>query len=166
MKFQDKTSIFIEDITIKGTDCSIKLTAHLNNYTVYDYLSIPVAHRKSFATSNNSFLAPSIMFVVFIVILICCVLLICKMRKQLGQAPTDSMALDLIKSINDRSLLIADLKGDESMEIQRKSIKLHNELGKGAFGVVKRAILMKNGKETTVAVKMLKSKLNHHDEFI
>ena len=87
------------------------------------------------------------------------------MRKQLRQAPSDSMALDLINSINDRSLLIADLKGDESMEIQRKSINLHNELGKGAFGVVKRAILIKNGKETTVAVKMLKSKISRHDEF-
>lgn len=69
------------------------------------------------------------------------------------------MALDLIKSINERSLLIADLKGDESMEIQRKAIKLHGELGKGAFGIVKRGTLMKDG--MTVAVKMLKSEIRN-----
>lgn len=71
------------------------------------------------------------------------------------------MVLDLIKSINDRSLLIADLKGDEAMELRRKSIKLLDELGKGAFGVVQRALLMKDGMETMVAVKMLKSKIRN-----
>lgn len=129
---------------------------HLNNFTLNDSIVEHVSHLK---TSSENFVIPSVILVVSIVILICFSLFILKMKNHLNKTPTDSMALDLINSINDRSLLIADLKGDELMEIHRKAIKLHDELGKGAFGVVKRAMLTRDGLETTVAVKMLKSKI-------
>lgn len=162
-KLQNDTSIFIKNITIKGADCWINLTAHLNNFTISDDLFIHVAHLKSYETNNTSLFIPSLMFAVFIIILICCTLFICKMKNQLRQKPLENIPLDLIKSINDRSLMIADLKGDEFMEIPKEAIEidLNNELGKGAFGVVKRATLRKDGVNMTVAVKMLKGKIRN-----
>lgn len=46
------------------------------------------------------------------------------------------------------------------MEVERENITLLETLGEGAFGVVKKAILVKNGQKLQVAVKMLKSEFN------
>lgn len=69
------------------------------------------------------------------------------------------MDLDLIKSITNRSLLeaIADLTRDDEMEVERENITVLEALGEGAFGLVKKAIIVKEGKKHQVAVKMLKS---------
>lgn len=70
------------------------------------------------------------------------------------------MDLDLIKSISNRSLLeaIESLTRDALMEVERENINLMEDLGEGAFGLVRKGILMKNGKKQLIAVKMLKSK--------
>lgn len=70
------------------------------------------------------------------------------------------MDLDLIKSITNRSMLeaIADLTRDSTMEIERENIALLEALGEGAFGLVRKAIFVREGKKHQVAVKMLKSK--------
>lgn len=72
------------------------------------------------------------------------------------------MDLDLIKTISNRLTLeaIDDLRRDEKMEVERENITLLETLGEGAFGVVKKAILVKNGQKLQVAVKMLKSEFN------
>ena len=43
-------------------------------------------------------------------------------------------------------------------EIPRDYLKIGDELGAGAFGVVKKGFLMRNNKVIECAVKMLKSK--------
>lgn len=53
---------------------------------------------------------------------------------------------------------IADLTRDETMEVERENIAMLEALGEGAFGLVKKAIFMKDGEKHHVAVKMLKSK--------
>lgn len=54
---------------------------------------------------------------------------------------------------------IDDLTTDTAMEIKRDNIVLGEKtLGEGAFGLVKHAILIRDGKKCEVAVKMLKSK--------
>lgn len=74
----------------------------------------------------------------------------------------DSMDLDLIQTITNRSMLeaIADLTRDETMEIDKESISVLEVLGEGAFGLVKKAILVRDGMKRHVAVKMLKSKIS------
>lgn len=69
------------------------------------------------------------------------------------------MDLDLIQSITNRSMLeaIADLTRDDKMEVERENITVLEALGEGAFGLVKKAIIIKDGAKHDVAVKMLKS---------
>lgn len=78
----------------------------------------------------------------------------------LTQKQLDGMDLDLIKSITNHSMLeaIADLTRDTTMEVERESIELMEALGEGAFGLVKKAIVIRDGAKQQVAVKMLKSK--------
>lgn len=69
------------------------------------------------------------------------------------------MDLDLIKSITNRSILetIEELTKDATMEIDRDNIKILEDIGEGAFGYVKRGIIISDDSKMEVAVKMLKS---------
>lgn len=71
----------------------------------------------------------------------------------------ENMDLDLITSITNRSILeaIEELTKDDRMEIDRDNIKILNDLGEGAFGYVKKGIVIKDDMKMEVAVKMLKS---------
>lgn len=52
-------------------------------------------------------------------------------------------------------------------EIPRQYLKISDELGSGAFGVVKKGYLMRNNKVVECAVKMLKSKFEKlHSEHV
>lgn len=78
----------------------------------------------------------------------------------LTQKQLDGMDLDLIKSITNHSMLeaIGELTRDATMEVERDSISLMEQLGEGAFGLVKKAIVVRDdGAKQQVAVKMLKS---------
>lgn len=71
------------------------------------------------------------------------------------------MSPDLINSITNRTMkeAIDDQTRDTAMEIERSNIELSGvTLGEGAFGLVKHAVLIRDGRKCEVAVKMLKSK--------
>jgi hypothetical protein len=103
------------------------------------------------------------LFVLFIAISIMILLYVWQTQFviRLSQKELDNMDLDLIKSITKHSMLksVADLSKDTTMEIRREDVTVLEALGEGAFGLVKKAILRREGKTHQVAVKMLKSKL-------
>lgn len=82
-----------------------------------------------------------------------------KIVSNITQKQFDSMDLDLIKSITNHNMLeaIADLTRDATMEVERENIELLETLGEGAFGVVRKAVLIRKEGKRQVAVKMLKS---------
>lgn len=164
-KLEGKTTAYMEALTILGSECWINLTANLNGQATSSYGSYNVADAK-LAPKGISLVAIFLctflaLIAVFLFILLC----LRQIRfnaflRNFTQKQLDGMDLDLIKTITNRSMLeaIADLTRDETMEMERENIALLEALGEGAFGLVNKAILVRDGVKHQVAVKMLKSK--------
>lgn len=141
----------------------VNLTAH-NNGRIEEgflYVRLDNSHRKNDKSHSRIF---DVFFcIVLTIIVILFIVLFCIWRGRINlpitQKQLENMDLDLIKSITNRSMLeaIADLTRDEEMEVERENITVLEALGEGAFGLVKKAIIVKEGKKHQVAVKMLKS---------
>lgn len=162
---QNKKSINIKNIEIEGAFCWINITAHVNNRTISGYQIFDVSHLKVSKPQSRLFHVLFYTFVTIVAIFLVVLLRLWQSRinsivRKFSQKQLDNMDLDLIKSITNRSMLeaIADLTRDEAMEIERENVTVLEALGEGAFGLVKKAILMKADVKHQVAVKMLKSK--------
>lgn len=163
--FKGKTSAYMEAITILGSECWINLTAHLNGQDVSSFETFNVADAK---LASKGISLVNIFLCIFLVLIAIFLFILFRFRqirfneflRNITQKQLDGMDLDLIKTITNRSMLeaIADLTRDETMEMERENIALLEALGEGAFGLVNKAILAKDGVKHQVAVKMLKSK--------
>lgn len=78
----------------------------------------------------------------------------------LAQKRLEHMDLETVKTISTGTVLdsIAELTKDTLMEIDTENITMLESLGEGAFGLVNKALVIRNGEKQYVAVKMLKSK--------
>ena len=156
----------MKNISILGSDCVITLIANLNNLsTSFEHWSR--APKDVFKKPGN----PSdVFYYVFAVIVITVLIVMYQVWRirmihivnNFTAKQMEGMDLDLIKSITNRTMLeaIADLTRDEIMEIEREQINVLEMLGEGAFGLVKKAMMVRDGKKHQVAVKMLKSKMS------
>lgn len=86
---------------------------------------------------------------------------ITKLRDQecsTSQWPVRSRTSVVERDVVDNEMYLQDMEINRNWEIPRERLKIAEEkLGEGEFGVVKKGIyLRKDGKELSVAVKMLK----------
>lgn len=137
--------------------CIIDLQTHIGNFTKLTSITTRfddrIVQRKKF---NFIYLIIGFGTLSFLAI---CMSILSYSRMMKKQRGCDNMDLDLIKSITNRSILetVEELTKDEHMEIDRDNIKILEDLGEGAFGYVKRGIVVKDDMKMEVAVKMLKS---------
>jgi tyrosine-protein kinase receptor torso len=139
----------------------VNLTAHHNSQTEDGYIYVRLSQLKKEKPPSRVF--DIFVYIVFVIIAILLVFLFCVWQGRISlpitQKQIENMDLDLIKTITNRSMLeaIADLTRDDEMEVERENITVLETLGEGAFGLVKKAIIVKEGSKHQVAVKMLKS---------
>lgn len=120
--------------------------------------------RKPFTPSklmHNLFYAS----IAFMVLLIIILFKIWKGRidmfiSRMAQKRLDDMDIEAVKSMSTGTVLelIAELTKDEIMEVEKENITVLEQLGEGAFGLVKKGLMIRNGEKQHVAVKMIKSK--------
>jgi hypothetical protein len=77
-----------------------------------------------------------------------------------AQKRIDDLDIEIVKTISTGTVLdaIAELTKDERMEVERENITVLQLIGEGAFGLVKKGLIIKSGEKQYVAVKMIKSK--------
>jgi SpoVK/Ycf46/Vps4 family AAA+-type ATPase len=150
-------------VLIDAADCYITLKAHQNKKTEKGFLFVRLSHLKDDKASGGNRAFDIFFYTTFTVIIALFIVLGCIWKGRIAlpitQKQLENMDLDLIKTITNRSMLeaIADLTRDEMMEVERENIRVLEALGEGAFGLVKKAIIIKDGEKHQVAVKMLKS---------
>lgn len=156
-----QTSFLFENIVIIGSSFSVNLTVYLDKdfdlNTTLVYLP--------FYEGNK---LDEILFytlVVFMVILLIALFKVWKGRidsfiSLMAQKRLENMDLETVKTMSMGTVLdsIAELTKDELMEVERENITILELLGEGAFGLVNKALMIRNGEKEYVAVKMLKSK--------
>ncbi|XP_055529972.1 tyrosine-protein kinase receptor torso-like [Wyeomyia smithii] len=173
------TNLIIESFPMRGPQYEVLLTAHANNRTSMEQILKPLHVSRIADHWHGGQLAVIILTPILTVGLIkIFVSLICRRRakmkryeqrceyfKELEQkAPVDPTTEFDIKVKNNQEIiqpvgfpddLIAPI--NDEMEINLDQIKLHDILGEGAFGLVKKGILIQPlGTYIPVAVKMLK----------
>lgn len=143
----------MEGITLNGNTCFIEMKSHIGNLTEYAHI-------------YDDFIIPKKLNFIYLIIgfgslsfFVISMLIFSYSRMMYKQRNAESMDLDLIKSITNRSILetVEELTKDKKMEIDRENIKILHDLGEGAFGFVKKGIVFKDNMTMEVAVKMLKS---------
>ena len=77
----------------------------------------------------------------------------------LAQKRIEDMDIEAVKSMSSGTVLelISELTKDEFMEVDKENITVLEQLGEGAFGLVKKGLIIRNGEKEHVAVKMIKS---------
>ena len=77
----------------------------------------------------------------------------------LAQKRIEDMDIEAVKSLSSGTVLelISELTKDEFMEVEKENITILEQLGEGAFGLVKKGLIIRNGEKEHVAVKMIKS---------
>ncbi|CRK86777.1 CLUMA_CG000609, isoform A [Clunio marinus] len=149
------TSFLAKNIEIEGSQCYIRLAAHLNNLTsepAYEILN--VGRLKKFNTPNSRTTRRFDMLLYIFVATFTTSLVVLFF---IWQKRVNAVVSKLAKAI-------ADLTRDERMETEKENVRLLEVLGEGAFGVVRKAILLKDGTtKSHVAVKMLKNCANLDD---
>ena len=77
----------------------------------------------------------------------------------LAQKRIEDMDIEAVKSMSSGTVLelISELTKDEFMEVEKENITILEQLGEGAFGLVKKGLMIRNGEKEHVAVKMIKS---------
>lgn len=109
----------------------------------------------------------NILFYVFVAVVAVLLLFLFKVWKgridsfisTFAQKRIDDMDIEIVKTMSTGTVLeaIAELTKDERMEVERENITVLQLIGEGAFGLVKKGLIIKNGEKEYVAVKMLKS---------
>lgn len=149
-----------EKVLILGTSVSVNLTAFIgdDSDTEIGYMQIPIYVEDKI---------DDILF--YSLVAIMCLLLIALFKvwkgridsfiSILAQKRLENMDLEAVKTMSTGTVLdsIAELTKDDSMEVERENITILELLGEGAFGLVKKALMIRNGEKEYVAVKMLKS---------
>jgi tyrosine-protein kinase receptor torso len=155
---ENETSFEIQNVKMTGMTYYVKLTAHIGNETVVEFFHYPRSTPNDFKKQN--LMVPIVILIIASTITIIMVSILIYNQYQFKEKLNENMDLDLIKSITNRSVLeaIDELTKDELMEIDRDNIKILEALGEGAFGYVKKGIVIKDDVKLEVAVKMLKSK--------
>lgn len=142
-----------------GHTCYIELSAQIGNEFVKESLYPPLDNIKR---NKKHSLIPLLMVLISVSVITIILMISCFLFNQMQRRNklSENMDLDLIKSISNRSVLeaIDELTKDEKMEIDRDNIKILEKLGEGAFGYVRKGIVIKDDVKLEVAVKMLKSK--------
>lgn len=148
----------LKGISIFGSQCWIQFTARLNGQTQSSFRQITVGGLKV-SPEEPSLIIIFLCALLVIIAIFLFILMRNAFLRRFKQKHFDGIDLDLIKTITNRSMLeaIAGLTRDETMEIERENIALLEALGEGAFGLVNKAVLVKDGEKHQVAVKMLKS---------
>lgn len=110
----------------------------------------------------------NILFYVFVALVAVLLLFLFKVWKgridsfisSFAQKRIDDMDIEIVKTMSTGTVLdaIAELTKDERMEVERENITVLQLIGEGAFGLVKKGLIIKNGEKEYVAVKMIKSK--------
>jgi hypothetical protein len=165
-KFQSFTSFYIENLQLKGSSFLVNLTAFTEYTHEMDYIIEYLDENKLIRRSNSR--AIDILFYTLVAFMIALLIALFKIWKgridsiisTLAQKRLENMDLDTVKILSTGTVLdsIAELTKDENMEVEKENITLLELLGEGAFGLVKKATMIKNGEKVHVAVKMLKSK--------
>lgn len=155
---ETETSFEVRNLKLSGISYLVKLKAHLNNVTIEDYNTFDVT--PNIFKKKQNWTIPMVILIIASIITIIMVSILIYNQYQFKEKLNENMDLDLIKSITNRSVLeaIDELTKDELMEIDRDNITILEALGEGAFGYVKKGIVIKNDVKLEVAVKMLKSK--------
>lgn len=161
---QTATAFLAESIELRGSQARVNVTAHRNGLCE---TSVSYGNLTDFRHTKPRSRVIDILFytlVTFIAVFLVVLFRVWQNRLSgivttLTQKQLESMDLDLIKSITNHSMLeaIGELTRDATMEVDRDSICLMEQLGEGAFGLVKKAIVVRAGAKQQVAVKMLKS---------
>ncbi|KAL7019949.1 hypothetical protein ACKWTF_011315 [Chironomus riparius] len=83
----------------------------------------------------------------------------------LAQKRIEDMDIEAVKSMSSGTVLelISELTKDEFMEVEKDNIAVLEQLGEGAFGLVKKGLVIRNGEKEHVAVKMIKNTSNLED---
>lgn len=158
------TSYQFENVLIMGSSFSVNLTAYAGNQsdTDIEYVLLPI-----YSTDRvGEILLYSLIAIMFLLSI--ALFKVWKGRidsfiSTLAQKRLENMDLEAVKTMSKGTLLesIAELTKDELMEVERESITMLELLGEGAFGLVNKALLIRNGEKQYVAVKMLKSKISN-----
>jgi hypothetical protein len=154
-------SFIFKDVKLLGTSFRVMLIAFKDNQnaTAVDFKFIPIYEQDKL----DDILFYSL--VAFMFLLLIALFKVWKGRIDsfisiLAQKRLEHMDLETVKTISTGTVLdsIAELTKDASMEIETENITMLESLGEGAFGLVKKALVIRNGEKQYVAVKMLKSK--------
>jgi hypothetical protein len=151
-----------ENIEITGMNYIINVTGYLANGQKYagafEFVDRPVVHK-------NHLL--KILFYTFAALVAILLLFLFKMWKgridsfisKLAQKRVEDMDIEIVKTISTGTVLdaIAELTKDERMEVQRENITVLQLIGEGAFGLVNKGLIVRNGEKQNIAVKMIKS---------
>lgn len=158
-----QSSYTFEDVLILGTSFSVRVVASIGNNNSHEEVEYRYLHMTYVEDKIDDILFYSL-------VVIMCLLLIALFKvwkgridsfiSILAQKRLENMDLETVKTISKGTVLnsIEELTKDELMEVERENISMLELLGEGAFGLVKKAVMVKNGEKRYVAVKMLKSK--------
>ncbi|KAG5673371.1 hypothetical protein PVAND_003427 [Polypedilum vanderplanki] len=137
-----------------------------NNIHVHDYAFI---NRQIIPQSK----VINILFYIFVALVVILFLFLFKVWKGridsfisiFAQKRIDDLDIEIVKTMSTGTVLdaIAELTKDEKMEIERENITVLQLIGEGAFGLVKKGLIIKNGEKQYVAVKMIKNTSNLED---
>lgn len=158
---EGNTSTYIfKNVLLQGSTFSVKLRAFKNNEndTMIQFDFVPIYEEDNL----DDILFYSL--VAFMFLLLIALFKVWKGRIDsfisiLAQKRLEHMDLETVKTISTGTILdsIAELTKDTSLEIEMENITMLETLGEGAFGLVKKALMIRNGEAQYVAVKMLKS---------
>lgn len=156
-----QTSFMFENIVIVGSSFSVNLTVFLDDDSD---LETQLVHLPFYPDNKLD----EILFYSLVAIMILLLIALFKVWKGridsfislMAQKRLENMDLETVKTMSTGTVLdlIAELTKDELMEVERENITVLELLGEGAFGLVNKALMIKNGEKQHVAVKMLKSK--------
>lgn len=157
-----ETSYTFKNVKILGSSFRVELIAFKDNHsdTAIEVKFVPVYEKDKL--SDILFYS----LVAFMFLLLIALFKVWKGRIDsfisiLAQKRLEHMDLETVKTISTGTVLdsIAELTKDVSMEIETENITMLESLGEGAFGLVNKALVIRNGEKQYVAVKMLKSKI-------
>lgn len=154
------SSYIFKNVLLQGSTFSIKLGAYRNNESdmMVEFDFVPIYEEDNL----DDILFYSLVAVMFLLLI--ALFKVWKGRIDsfmsiLAQKRLERMDLETVKTISTVTVLdsIAELTKDTLLEIEMENITMLESLGEGAFGLVKKALMLRNGEKQYVAVKMLKS---------
>lgn len=154
-------SFVFEDIQLLGSNFRVELIAFKENQNAtIDHIQFLPIYEKDSLDDILFYSLVAFMFLLLIALFKVWKGRIDSVISILAQKRMERMDLETVKTISTGTVLdtIAELTKDTSMEIETENVTMLESLGEGAFGLVNKALMIRNGEKQYVAVKMLKSK--------